>query len=94
MDPEARRFMCSVIHKISKGRKKSSVILTTHSMEEAESLCRKMGIMVSGEFKILGTSQEIKNSLGQEYEINLRTGDLPEEAVNSLSNKGKFYIYL
>jgi ATP-binding cassette subfamily A (ABC1) protein 3 len=61
MDPEARRFMWSVVAKISsqakKGGKKSSVILTTHSMEEAEALSTKMGIMVRGGiFKCLGSS--------------------------------------
>ena len=54
MDPEARRFMWSIIHKISKIGKKSSVIMTTHSMDEAETLCKRMGIMVNGEFVCLG----------------------------------------
>ena len=48
MDPEARRFMWTVIEQISQRDKKSAVILTTHSMEEAEALCTKMGIMVRG----------------------------------------------
>lgn len=64
MDPEARRFMWAVIQKISTERKKSSVILTTHSMEEAETLCRRMGIMVKGRFKCLGTSTGIKDRYG------------------------------
>ena len=34
--------------KISTLRKKSAVVITTHSMEEAEALCTKMGIMVDG----------------------------------------------
>mmetsp|Transcript_21756 Transcript_21756/g.21480 ORF Transcript_21756/g.21480 Transcript_21756/m.21480 type:complete len:157 (+) Transcript_21756:186-656(+) len=38
MDPKAKRFMWSVISKISTLRKKSTIILTTHSMEEAEAL--------------------------------------------------------
>ena len=46
MDPEARRFMWRVVAAISQERKKSAVILTTHSMEEAEALSTKMGIMV------------------------------------------------
>jgi len=33
MDPKARRFMWSVISRITTKRKRSSVILTTHSME-------------------------------------------------------------
>jgi len=44
MDPEARRFMWNVISRISRERKQSSIILTTHSMEEAEALATKMGI--------------------------------------------------
>jgi len=77
MDPEARRFMWSVIHKISSKRKKSSVILTTHSMEEAETLCRRMGIMVGGQFKCLGTSQYIKDKYGFGYEIDIRIMNIP-----------------
>ena len=69
MDPEARRFMWAVIHKITKQRKKSSVILTTHSMEEAETLCQKMGIMVRGQFQCFGSSTIIKNTYGKGYEI-------------------------
>jgi len=57
MDPEARRFMWSVIEKISQKDKKSAVILTTHSMDEAEALCTKMGIMVRGGiFRCFGSS--------------------------------------
>lgn len=46
MDPEARRFMWSILAKISQKSKQSGVIITTHSMEEAEALSTKMGIQV------------------------------------------------
>lgn len=56
MDPEARRFMWSVVAKIAQ-RKTSAVVLTTHSMDEAEALSTKMGIMVKGgTFKCFGSS--------------------------------------
>ena len=48
MDPYARRFMWSVIGDITKVKKNSTVILTTHSMEEAEALSTKLAIMVEG----------------------------------------------
>ena len=51
MDPKAKRFMWDIISKISALRKKSAVILTTHSMEEAEALSTKLSIMVDGHFK-------------------------------------------
>jgi len=44
MDPEARRFMWKIIERISTLRKQSSVILTTHTMEEAEGLCSRIAI--------------------------------------------------
>jgi len=84
MDPQARRFMWSVIHKISTRSKKSSVILTTHSMEEAETLCRRMGIMVAGQFKCIGSSQAIKNKYGSGFEIDLRVQLMPNEALEKV----------
>ena len=84
MDPEARRFMWSVIHKMSKKGKKSSVIMTTHSMDEAETLCKRMAIMVNGEFVCLGKANEIKNKYGYGYELNLRIKPMTEEQENEL----------
>ena len=46
MDPKARRFMWDVISRIATKRKRSSIILTTHSMEEAEALSTKIAIQV------------------------------------------------
>jgi ATP-binding cassette, subfamily A (ABC1), member 3 len=55
MDPVARRFMWDVISRVATQKKQSSIVLTTHSMEEAEALCTRMGIMVNGELKCLGS---------------------------------------
>ena len=78
MDPEARRFMWSVIHKISTKGKKASVIMTTHSMDEAETLCKRMAIMVNGNFVCLGKAGEIKEKYGYGYEIEVRIKPLSE----------------
>ena len=72
MDPEARRQMWEVIHNISKNKKKATIIMTTHVMEEAESLCKKIGILVNGEFKCFGTSDEIREKSGYGFEIKLQ----------------------
>ena len=84
MDPEARRFMWSIIHKMSTMGRKSSVIMTTHSMDEAETLCKRMGIMVNGEFVCLGKANEIKNKYGYGYELNLRIKPMSEEQEEEL----------
>ena len=72
MDPEARRHMWKAIYNVSLNRKKSTIIMTTHSMEEAESLCKRIGILVEGQFKCLGTSDEIKDKYGYGFEFNLQ----------------------
>lgn len=73
MDPKARRFLWSVVSKISQSNKKSAVVLTTHSMEEAEALSTKMGIMVrGGVFRCFGSSQHLKNKFGTGYEVEIR----------------------
>jgi len=55
MDPEARRFMWNVISRIATQRGQSSIILTTHSMEEAEALSTKIAIQVDGNLRCLGS---------------------------------------
>lgn len=79
MDPKARRFMWEIIAKISTERKNSAVILTTHSMEEAEALSTGMGIMVKGQYKCFGTKQHIKNKFGTGYEVEVRIKQTTDE---------------
>jgi ATP-binding cassette subfamily A (ABC1) protein 3 len=62
--------MWKVIETISANR---SVILVSHSMEECEALCTRMGIMVSGKMSCLGTTQHIKSKFGAEYQIEIRS---------------------
>lgn len=62
-----------MVEKISQRDKKSAVILTTHSMEEAEALSTKMGIMVRGGiFRCFGSTQHVKNKYGIGYEIEVK----------------------
>uniref|UniRef100_H3CEJ3 ATP-binding cassette sub-family A member 2 n=1 Tax=Tetraodon nigroviridis TaxID=99883 RepID=H3CEJ3_TETNG len=71
MDPKARRFLWNLILDIIKtGR---SVVLTSHSMEECEALCTRLGIMVNGRFRCLGSIQHLKNRFGDGYMITVRT---------------------
>ncbi|KAM7416940.1 hypothetical protein PAMA_018832 [Pampus argenteus] len=71
MDPKARRFLWNLILDIIKtGR---SVVLTSHSMEECEALCTRLGIMVNGRFKCLGSIQHLKNRFGDGYMITVRS---------------------
>lgn len=46
---------------------KITVILTTHYLEEAESLSDRIGIMVKGNLVAEGTADELKNSVNATF---------------------------
>lgn len=45
-------------------KSKTTIILTTHYMEEAEALSDRVGIMKDGKLLFVGTPEEIKNAVG------------------------------
>ncbi|CAK9113314.1 ABC transporter A family member 1 (ABC transporter ABCA.1) (AtABCA1) (ABC one homolog protein 1) (AtAOH1) [Durusdinium trenchii] len=61
VDPESRRCMWKLISSTMLGR---AVILTTHSMEECEALCSRIGIMVNGRLVCLGSASQLKATHG------------------------------
>ena len=83
MDPEARRFMWNVISRISSERKQSTIVLTTHSMEEAEALCTKASIMVGGDLRCIGSIQHIKSKYGGGFELEIKLNFPAKEAVEN-----------
>lgn len=44
-------------------------------MDECELACDRIGIMVAGQFKCLGSLQHLKNKFGTGYSLNLRLED-------------------
>mmetsp|Transcript_6759 Transcript_6759/g.9243 ORF Transcript_6759/g.9243 Transcript_6759/m.9243 type:complete len:124 (+) Transcript_6759:332-703(+) len=95
MDPEARRFMWQVVEKISQRDKKSAVILTTHSMEEAEALSTKLGIMVrGGVFRCMGSSQHIKNKFGVGYEVEIKVKKAQYNELQDMARQLNFNVDL
>jgi ATP-binding cassette, subfamily A (ABC1), member 3 len=71
MDPVSRRFMWDFIADTMSNR---SVILVTHSMEECEALCQRIGIIVRGSLHCIGSAQHLKNRFGNEYQLDIGTG--------------------
>jgi len=77
LDPKARRDLWAVLKTASKT---SSMLLTTHSMEEAENLCTRIGIFTCGDLQCLGTPTDLKSRMGDGFLVSLTTG-ADEEAV-------------
>ena len=50
-----------------------AVVLTTHSMEEADALCTRIGIMAKGRMRCLGSSVHLKQRHGRGFMIEMQT---------------------
>ncbi|XP_010667296.1 ABC transporter A family member 2 isoform X2 [Beta vulgaris subsp. vulgaris] len=81
MDPISRRHVWDIIEKAKRGR---SIILTTHSMEEADTLSDRIGIMVKGKLRCIGTSIRLKSRFGTGFVAHLTFA----ENVNGISARG------
>ncbi|KAF0720764.1 Aste57867_43 [Aphanomyces stellatus] len=71
MDPAARRGMWDVLVDVL-AAKSCSILLTTHSMEECQALCTRIGILVSGRLTCLGTAQHLKQKFGRGFTLDLK----------------------
>jgi len=91
LDPAARRALWTAVHEAvgisdatCSSPAASAVLLTTHSMEEAEALSNRLGIMANGQLLTVGTAQQIKAKHGSCHELMLRLRPETEEALNNL----------
>ncbi len=79
VDPVARHFIWNVISNIVTERKEAALILTTHLMEECEALSNRIGIMVDGRLRCLGSAQHLKERFGKGFQLEVRMGMPSEE---------------
>jgi len=60
LDPQTRHRIWDYIKQLNQ-KEKITIILTTHYMEEADSLCQRVGIIDFGKIVTLDTPQNLKN---------------------------------
>jgi ABC-2 type transport system ATP-binding protein len=82
LDPQARRALWDVIEAI--GAEGRTVILTTHYLEEAETLCRRVAIMDGGRIVALDTPAGLVRSLGMGASVSFGGDGLDERLLGSL----------
>lgn len=66
LDISVRRLIWDIISHAKQGR---TIILTTHSMEEAEILCARIGIMAKGTLRCIGGQIRLKELYGRGFKI-------------------------
>uniref|UniRef100_A0A8C5V552 ATP binding cassette subfamily A member 6 n=1 Tax=Microcebus murinus TaxID=30608 RepID=A0A8C5V552_MICMU len=71
MDPIGQHQMWQAIQAAIKNRERG-VLLTTHDLAEAEALCDRVAIMVSGRLRCIGSIQHLKNKFGKDYTLELK----------------------
>jgi len=82
LDPKSRRGIWRVLaEQRSRGR---SMILTTHSMEEAEVLSSRIAIMAHGRLRCIGSQSRLKQALGGGYRITINYPAGKREEVDAL----------
>ncbi|EPB76344.1 ABC transporter, ATP-binding protein [Ancylostoma ceylanicum] len=70
VDPKARRIIWNIFTGIR--ALGTSLVLTSHNMEECEALCTELAIMVDGSFKCYGSCQHIKSKYGAGFTLLIR----------------------
>ncbi|MFC7320056.1 ABC transporter ATP-binding protein [Halobacillus campisalis] len=65
LDPHARREMWSMIRMLRE--QGSTIVITTHYMEEAEKLCDRVAMIYGGELKAVDTPKELLNNNAAHY---------------------------
>jgi len=56
-------------------------------MEEVEALCSRIGIMVGGRLRCLGSAQHLRDTHGAGFTLDVRLPPVSEEAVAALSSR-------
>jgi len=84
LDPQARRNLWDLLRQINaEGR---TVVLTTHHMDEAETLCDRVAIMDHGQILKLGPPAALVRGLDSPVRISVESGHLSQADAEALGD--------
>jgi ABC-2 type transport system ATP-binding protein len=82
LDPQARRNLWDLLRAINvQGR---TIMLTTHYMDEAETLCDRVAVMDSGRILELGAPAALVRGLDSPTRISIESGAMPADEARRL----------
>ncbi len=83
LDPQSRRQLWALLTRYR--AEGGTILLTTHYMDEAETLCDRVAIVDKGKVIALGTPRALISSLGAEHVVEFAAGEgLQAEALSVL----------
>jgi ABC-2 type transport system ATP-binding protein len=86
LDPRVRAELLDLIAGL-RDRMETTILLTTHYLDEAERLCDRLAIMHEGTIVALDTPRSLRADLG-EWIVELRVHDQPAAALDRLRDSG------
>jgi ABC-2 type transport system ATP-binding protein len=86
LDPQARRNLWDLLRQINADGR--TVVLTTHHMDEAETLCDRVAIMDRGEILRLGAPAALVRGLDSPVRISIESGVLGAADATAIASAG------
>ncbi|HUD38570.1 MAG TPA: ATP-binding cassette domain-containing protein [Streptosporangiaceae bacterium] len=85
LDPQSRLALWDLLGELH--RAGQTILLTTHYMEEADQLCERVAIMDHGKILALDTPAELKQSIGADTIVTVKTTGDPAQLAELLSRE-------
>ena len=87
IDPQSRNLIFEVVEKLH--NEGTTIIYTTHYMEEAERLCDRIGILDNGEIIAQGTMEELKTLGSMKESVVISFKNLTDKHFNIIEKEWK-----
>ena len=81
VDPESRRIMWKNINRLERTNPEDNMILSTHSMEEAEILCDTVSWLKKGNFVCIGNPEKLKLQFSAGYHLHIKFNQVEQGEV-------------
>jgi ABC-2 type transport system ATP-binding protein len=82
LDPQTRLLLWEIVREYN--RQGKTIVITTHYMDEADTLCDRLAIIDHGRIIAQGSPPELKSSIPGGYLIRLKFDRVPEELTADL----------
>lgn len=84
IDPQSRNHIMEAVRELNK--KGTTIIYTTHYMEEVEALCSKIAIIDKGKIIAEGTKEELKDMISDKRTLSVTVNDVYGFDINKINN--------
>lgn len=85
IDPQSRNLIFEVVEKLHK--EGTTIVYTTHYMEEAERLCNRIGVIDSGKIIAQGTLNELRTLGSMKETVVISYTNLTNECFNTIEKE-------